>query len=74
MHQESYLSMLLTSSALIIKISAVVLVNTSIQPYDEAVAFRRCFLTLRQVLDAADVYATRLHTEGHSEDGLESGL
>lgn len=48
MHQERYLSLLLTFSALDVPISVVGLIldlNTSIQPYDKDLAFRRCSWT-----------------------------
>lgn len=53
-------------------------VNTSIQPCDETWV-SPMFLNMSQVLDAADVYETRLRRgctaeEGHLEGGRECGL
>lgn len=65
MHQDRCLNLLLTSSALLkcqqLSYFGFSTVNTSVQPGDKDLAFRRCFWSLSQVLDAADVFATRLH-------------
>ena len=68
MHPERYLGLLLTSSALTDgqQWSRLGLFNTSIRPREDILEVSPLFLEAGQVLNAVDVFATRLYEHSYT--------